>query len=60
MEIQHTGKYPHMADNLQSDKLKHRQPFMKQLIFWMMIILALICVVSLGMIIINYTIHAKL
>jgi len=60
MEIQHTGKRDYMADNLQLDKLKHRQPFMKQLILWMMIILALICVVALGMIIINYTIHAKL
>ena len=60
MEIQHTEKYNYSANNLQLDKLKHRQPFMKQLIFWMMIVLALICVVSLGMIIINYTIHAKL
>ena len=48
-----------MADNLQLDKLKPRQPFMKQLILWMIIILALICVVALGMIIINYSIHAK-
>jgi hypothetical protein len=47
-------------NSLQLDKLQNRQPFMKQLIFWMMIVLALICVVSLGMIIINYTIHAKL
>lgn len=49
-----------MADNLQSDKLKNRPPFMKQLILWIMIILALICVVAFGMIIINYSIHAKL
>jgi len=60
MEIQHTGTPDYMADNLQLDKLKHRQPFMKQIILWMMIILALICVISLGMIIINYSIHAKL
>lgn len=60
MEIQHTQKHNYMADNLQLDKLKHHQPLMKQLIFWIMIILALICVVSLGMIIINYSVHAKL
>jgi hypothetical protein len=60
MEIQHTGKRRYMAGNLETDKLTHRQPFMKQLIFWIMIVLALICVVAFGMIVINYTMNAKL
>ncbi|MEO6977831.1 MAG: hypothetical protein ABI113_05605 [Mucilaginibacter sp.] len=59
MEIQHTEKHNYIVDNLQLDKLKNHQPFMKQLIFWIMIILALICVVSLGMIIINYSVQAN-
>ena len=33
---------------------------MKQLILWIMIVLAFICVVSLGMIVINYTLQVRL
>ena len=59
MEIQQIGKRHYMAGNLETDKLTHRHPFMKQLILWMIIILALICVVAFGMIVINYSLHAK-
>jgi len=54
MEIQHMRKRIFADDN---DKA---QSYMKQLIYWILVVLAFICVVSLGMIIINYCIHAQI
>lgn len=33
---------------------------MKQFIFWIMVVLALLCVVSFGMVVVNYSVHARL
>ena len=67
MEIQHTRRRiyapeNYKVNNLDTSNIRARNAGfgMKQVIFWIMVFLALICVISLGMIIVNYSVHAKL
>jgi len=55
MDSQHTHRHIYTPLHFKTQSFN-----MKQLILWIMIVLAFICVVSLGMIVINYTLHVRL
>jgi hypothetical protein len=63
MEIQHTHKHFYAPDEFNENDInkssKEHGFGMKQLIFWILMVLSFICVVSLGMIVINYCLQAK-
>ena len=62
MELQQTRTQKRLQQHVDAaDKVKNatNSSAMKQVIFWILMLLALVCVVSLGMILINYTMNAR-
>lgn len=62
MELQHTRAQKRMHQHMEAaNKVDEaaNTPTMKQVIFWIMMILAFICIISAGMVIINFAVHAK-
>jgi len=63
MELQHTRAQKRMHQHFEAaNKVNNAAtaPTMKQVIFWIMMILAFVCIISAGMVIINFALHAKL
>ncbi|HVW97995.1 MAG TPA: hypothetical protein VHA56_18635 [Mucilaginibacter sp.] len=63
MELQHTHTQRHLQQKAANtaDRINEASKGfnMKQLIFWIMIVLAFICIISLGMIAVNFSLHTR-
>lgn len=62
MELQHTRAQRRVQQHIDAaDKVNSASngSSMKQVIFWIMMILAFICIISAGMVIINFAVQAK-
>lgn len=62
MELQHTRAQRRVQQHIDAaDKINSASngSSMKQVIFWIMMILAFICIISVGMVIINFAVQAK-
>ena len=62
MELMHTRTQKRLQQHADAaDKVDNvtGSPVMKQVIFWILIILAFICVISLGAIIVNYSLNTR-
>ncbi len=62
MELQHTRAEKRMHQHLEAaNKVNNaaNTPIMKKVILWILIILALTCVISAGLILINFALNAR-